>query len=117
MVVIDDSIVRGTTSRQIVRMLRHAGAREVHFRIASPKYAWPCYYGIDTGTREQLIGARLSEEEICTWLGADSLHYLSEQALYEASGRSELCTACFSGRYPTDLYGYVPDVKSPPGRK
>ena len=116
-VVIDDSIVRGTTSRQIVRMLRDAGAKEVHFRIASPKYAWPCYYGIDTGTREQLIGARLNEEEICAWLGADSLYYLSEKALLEASGRSELCTACFSGQYPTDLYGYAPDAKSRPGRK
>lgn len=105
-VVIDDSIVRGTTSRQIVRMLRDAGALEVHVRIASPKYAWPCYYGIDTGTREQLIGSRLSEQEICDYLGADSLHYLSEQALYQASGRTELCTACFSGQYPTDLYGY-----------
>jgi amidophosphoribosyltransferase len=104
-VVVDDSIVRGTTSRQLVQMLRDAGAREVHMRIASPCYAWPCFYGIDTGTREQLIGARLSEEEICRFIGADSLHYLSREALFTASGRTELCTACFDGRYPTHLYG------------
>jgi amidophosphoribosyltransferase len=102
--VIDDSIVRGTTSRQIVKMLRDAGAAEVHMLIASPKYAWPCFYGIDTGTKEQLIGSDHSEEEICRYIGADSLHYLSEQAIFKASGRSELCTACFSGDYPTDLY-------------
>ena len=102
--VIDDSIVRGTTSRQIVRMLRDAGATEVHMLIASPKYAWPCFYGIDTGTKEQLIGSDHSEEEICRYIGADSLHYLSEQALFKASGRTGLCTACFSGNYPTDLY-------------
>ena len=109
LVVIDDSIVRGTTTRQVVRMLRDAGATQVHLRIASPKYAWPCFYGIDTGTHEQLIGSKLSTEEICAYLGADSLYYLSEQALYRASGRSGLCTACFSGKYPTDLYGYKED--------
>ena len=106
LVVIDDSIVRGTTTRQVVRMLRDAGALEVHLRIASPKYAWPCFYGIDTGTHEQLIGSKLSTKEICSYLGADSLYYLSEQALFQASGRTGLCTACFSGKYPTDLYGY-----------
>jgi len=105
-VVIDDSIVRGTTSRQIVAMLRDAGAREIHMRIASPKYAWPCFYGIDTGTREQLIGSGMSTEEIRSFIGADSLYYLSEDALFKASGRSGLCTACFSGRYPTELYGH-----------
>ena len=105
-VVIDDSIVRGTTSRLIVQMLRDAGAREVHMRIASPIYAWPCFYGIDTGSRKQLLGADHDEAEICDYIGADSLHFLSEAALYEASGRTELCTACFSGRYPTDLYGH-----------
>ena len=102
--VIDDSIVRGTTSRQIVKMLRDAGATEVHMLIASPKYAWPCFYGIDTGSKEQLIGSDRSEEEICRYIGADSLHYLSEQALFKASCRSDLCTACFNGDYPTDLY-------------
>lgn len=103
--LIDDSIVRGTTSRQIVRLLRDAGAKEVHMLIASPKYAWPCFYGIDTGTSEQLIGANHNVEEICEFIGADSLHYLSAQALLKASYRTSLCTACFTGNYPTALYG------------
>ena len=105
-VVIDDSIVRGTTSRQIVQLLRSAGASEIHMRIASPIYAWPCFYGIDTGTRDQLIGARLDQEAIRAYLGADSLHYLSVEALSEAAGGRKLCTACFDGQYPTDLYGH-----------
>lgn len=104
LVVIDDSIVRGTTSRQIVQLLRSAGAREIHMRIASPVYAWPCFYGIDTGTREQLIGARMDENGIRDFIGADSLHYLSVEALSQAAGGRELCTACFDGRYPSDLY-------------
>ena len=103
--LIDDSIVRGTTSRQIVKLLRDAGAKEVHMLIASPKYAWPCFYGIDTGTTDQLIGADHNVEEICEYIGADSLHYLSEQALLKASCRTTLCTACFTGNYPTALYG------------
>ena len=102
--VIDDSIVRGTTSRIIVQMLRDAGAEAVHMRIASPPYAWPCFYGIDTGTREQLLAADRSIEEIRAFIGADSLEYLSVDALYRASGRSQLCTACFDGKYPTELY-------------
>jgi len=103
-VLIDDSIVRGTTSRQIVRMLRDAGAREVHLCIASPKYAFPCYYGIDTGTSEQLIGASNSVEQIRDFVGADSLYFLSEEAMYQAGNRTDLCAACFTGRYPTKLY-------------
>ena len=74
--------------------------------IASPKYAWPCFYGIDTGTKEQLIGSSHTTEEICEFIGADSLHYLSEKALFTASGRSKLCTACFTGKYPTELYDH-----------
>ena len=106
-VVIDDSIVRGTTSHLIIQMLRDAGAREVHMRIASPIYAWPCFYGIDTGSKKQLLGADHDEREICEFIGADSLHFLSEKALFEAARRTELCTACFSGRYPTDLYDHT----------
>ena len=102
--VIDDSIVRGTTSRIIVQMLRDAGATAVHMRIASPPYAWPCFYGIDTGTREQLLAAGRSVEEIRAFIGADTLEYLSVDALYKASGREQLCTACFDGAYPTELY-------------
>ena len=109
-ILIDDSIVRGTTSRQIVRMLREAGATEVHVCIASPKYAYPCYYGVDTGTYEELIGASHTVEEIRDYIGADSLYYLSLESLYKASGRSmeqcQLCTACFNGDYPTNLYAH-----------
>ena len=105
-VVVDDSIVRGTTTRQIVRMLRDAGALEVHIRIASPKYSCPCFYGIDTGTADQLIGAEKNEREICAYIGADSLHYLSEAALLKASERTDLCMACFNGKYPTELYSH-----------
>jgi amidophosphoribosyltransferase len=108
-VVIDDSIVRGTTSRQIVQLLRSTGAREIHMRIASPVYAWPCFYGIDTGTRDQLIGARMDEAAIRDFIGADTLHYLSVDALSQAAGGRELCTACFDGRYPSDLYGQGTD--------
>ena len=112
-VLIDDSIVRGTTSRQIVRMLREAGATEVHVCIASPKYSYPCYYGVDTGTYDELIGSNHTTEQIREYIGADSLYYLSLEALYESSGRNmakcELCTACFNGDYPTDLYNYTED--------
>lgn len=110
-VVVDDSIVRGTTSRKIVSLLRDAGAREVHLAIASPPYAFPCFYGIDTGTRDQLIAARLSVEEIRRFIGADSLHYLSRQALSEAAGGQGLCAACFDGDYPTDLYGHLQETE------
>jgi amidophosphoribosyltransferase len=102
--VIDDSIVRGTTSRILVQMLRDAGATAVHMRIASPPYAWPCFYGIDTGTRDQLLAADRTVEQIRDFIGADSVEYLSTKALLEASGRTQLCTACFDGNYPTDLY-------------
>ena len=95
--VIDDSIVRGTTSRTIVRMLRDAGATEVHMRIASPPYAWPCFYGIDTGSKEQLLAVGRSVEDIRDFIEADTLGYLSVEALFQASGRSWLCTACFDG--------------------
>jgi amidophosphoribosyltransferase len=102
-VLIDDSIVRGTTSRKIVGMVREGGAREVHLRISSPPTTGPCYYGIDTPTRDELIAARHSVEEIREWVGADSLAYLSHEGLLAAVGDAEgqrHCTACFSGRYP-----------------
>ncbi len=103
-ILVDDSIVRGTTSRRIVRMLREAGATEVHLRICSPKMICPCFYGVDTSTYEELIGAHKSVEEINESIGSDSLAYLSERALYEAGKRSELCAACFTANYPTYLY-------------
>jgi len=104
-IVIDDSIVRGTTSRKIVRMLREAGAKEVHMRISSPPTKWPCYFGIDTPTREQLIASSHSIDEICRYIEADSLGYLSLEGMIEAAGGSkeEFCTACFDGDYPIEV--------------
>ena len=100
-VVVDDSLVRGTTSKGLVAMIRGAGAREVHFRFASPPITGPCHYGIDTPTREELIAATHSVEEIRQYLGVDSLGYLSlEGMLRAAGGPSGFCHACFSGQYP-----------------
>jgi amidophosphoribosyltransferase len=100
-VVVDDSIVRGTTSRKLVRMIRRAGAREVHFRVGSPPVTHPCFYGIDTPSRRELIGAVKTPEEIREFLGVDSLGYLSLEGLLacERDG-SRFCRACFNGRYP-----------------
>lgn len=105
--LVDDSIVRGTTSQRIVRLLREAGATEVHVRIASPPITHPCFYGVDTSTYDELLCARKSPEEVCRLIGADSLHFLSREALLKAGGRDELCMACFTGRYPTALYSPV----------
>ena len=104
-VVTDDSIVRGNTTRQIVSMLREAGAREVHVRISSPPIKWPCFYGIDMPDRDELIGARLSVDDICTHIRADSLAYLSLDGMLEATQipKDTFCTACFSSRYPISI--------------
>ncbi len=105
-VLIDDSIVRGTTSKKIVKMVRDAGAKEVHVRISCPPTISPCYYGVDTPTREELIAAQISVAEICQFIGADSLGYLSLKGLLEACGdpdETRFCTACYTGRYPTQL--------------
>jgi len=105
-VVVDDSLVRGTTSQKIVTMLRNAGASEVHMRICSPPTISPCYYGIDTPTREELVGASNSVEQICRFIGADSLGYLSESGLYaflEPGRERDFCDACFTERYPTPV--------------
>jgi amidophosphoribosyltransferase len=100
-VVVDDSIVRGTTSRKIVKMVRAAGAREVHVRISSPPIQWPCYYGIDTPTRKELIGSSHRVHEIERYLGADSLGYLSLDGMLKATGSppEHFCHACFTGQY------------------
>src|SRR5207244_3919638 len=100
-VVVDDSIVRGTTSRKIVKMIRSAGAREVHVRISSPPIQWPCYYGIDTPTRKELIASSHAPEEILRYLAADSLGYLSLDGMLKATGAdpSHFCHACFTGNY------------------
>jgi amidophosphoribosyltransferase len=101
-VVVDDSLVRGTTSKGLVQMIRAAGAREVHFRFASPPITGPCHYGIDTPNREELIAATHSTEEIRQYLGVDSLGYLSLDGMIRSAGsRSKWCHACFSGQYPT----------------
>jgi amidophosphoribosyltransferase len=103
--VVDDSIVRGTTTRQIVTMLRESGAREVHLRISSPPYRWPCFYGMDTSRRSELLAADMSVGEICDYLGADSLAYLELDRLVRATGAGPgaFCTACLTGRYRVDV--------------
>jgi amidophosphoribosyltransferase len=105
-VVVDDSLVRGTTSRSLVKFLREAGAREVHFRIASPPVRHPCFYGIDMPSKDELIGARLGVDAIRDELGVDSLGYLSLEGMLAAAGPDDrYCHACFSGDYPTDVAG------------
>ena len=101
LIVIDDSIVRGTTSKRIVRMLKEAGALEVHMRISSPPTTDPCYYGVDTPDKENLLAANMSNKEMCEFMGADSLAYLTHDALMRSvdSKNSEYCTACFTGDY------------------
>ena len=112
LVIVDDSIVRGTTSRRIVKMLRQSGAKEIHMRIASPAITHPCFYGVDMSTYDELICAREKDlEAVRRLIGADSLVWLSPEALYKAAGgRKELCIACFNGRYPTALYQSIHDV-------
>ena len=103
-VVVDDSLVRGTTSKKIVTMMRNAGAAEVHMRICSPPTIRPCYYGVDTPTTSELVGASKSVEEIRQAIGADTLSYLSDEGLYafedQPENKSTYCDACFTNRYP-----------------
>ena len=108
--LIDDSIVRGTTSRKIVVMLKEAGATEVHVRIASPMIKFPCFYGVDISTYEELLCASRSLEEARRAIEADSLAFLSEQALFKAGKRLDLCLACFNGKYPTSLYSSIEEA-------
>ena len=104
-VLVDDSIVRGTTSRKLVRMVREAGAKEVHMRISCPPTISPCYYGVDTPTKEELIASSNTPEQIRNYLGADSLGYLSLAGLKQAvsDSKGSFCTSCYTGIYPTDL--------------
>src|SRR5919197_4851602 len=101
LVVVEDSIVRGTTTRQIIGLLREAGATEVHFRVSSPPYKWPCFYGLDTGKRSDLLAADMSVGEIADYLGVDSLAYLDLDRLVAATGKpaDAFCAACFTGEY------------------
>jgi len=107
-IMIDDSIVRGTTSRRIVRLLKEAGAKEVHVRIASPAIKFPCFYGVDTSTLEELISHRMDVDELCAYIGAESLAFISEEGLersIHANGeKCSLCLSCFNGKYVTPLY-------------
>jgi amidophosphoribosyltransferase len=102
-ILVDDSIVRGTTCAQIVKLLRDAGAKEIHMRISSPPFMNPCYYGTDVDSRENLIACKHSVEEIAEIIGADSLMYLPLEALPVLCGHDQICTACFSGKYPTRI--------------
>jgi amidophosphoribosyltransferase len=101
--IVDDSLVRGTTSRRLVKMLKKAGAKEVHVLIASPPVRFPCYYGIDIPTKEELIANRYDIEGIRKYIGADGLHYLSVEGMLRAvkGDKNDYCTACFTGDYPT----------------
>lgn len=113
-VMVDDSIVRGTTIRRIVKLLREAGAKEIHVRISAPPIQYPCHYGIDMKTREELIAANHSIEEIQAEVGADSIAFLSIEGMLKAfesdggSGQCEHCLACFTGKYPTEIYHHSP---------
>ncbi len=104
-IVIDDSIVRGTTSRKIVKMIRDAGAKEVHMRISSPPTICPCFYGIDTPTKKELIASSHATDEISTYITADTLRYLSIEGLYRAvsDAGGSFCDACFTGKYPVEF--------------
>lgn len=101
-ILVDDSIVRGTTCKRIVSHLFSAGAREVHVRIASAPLRNPCFYGIDLHSKDELIASRLSVEEICAYIGATSLRYLSLETMYKIMGQS-ICSACFTGNYPIPI--------------
>ena len=107
-ILVDDSIVRGTTSGIIIRLLRNAGAKEIKMCISSPPVRFPCFFGIDTAQRRQLVAASHSEEEICKMIGADKLHYLSQKGLAESISRiraKDMCFACFDGDYPEPVPG------------
>jgi len=112
-VVVDDSIVRGTTSKALVQLIRQAGAKEVHLRVASPPITGPCYYGIDTPTKGELIGSSHNVEEIRRHLGVDTLGYLSLEGMLRSAGGdpAEFCHACFSGEYPTEIPGGAEDAR------
>ncbi len=106
-VLVDDSIVRGTTSAKLVKLIREAGAKEVHFRVSSPPFLNPCYFGTDIDSRDKLIACRMTKDEICESIGADSLGYLPVSALGELENLSNIsfCKACFNGEYPVDIPG------------
>lgn len=109
-VLIDDSIVRGTTSKKIIQLLRDAGAKEVHMRVAAPPITHPCFYGVDTSTYEELISAKHTTEEVRQIIDADSLAFISIEGILQACNRHKMCTSCFTGKYPTYIYQDVKDA-------
>jgi amidophosphoribosyltransferase len=112
-VLVDDSIVRGTTTRKIVKMVKAAGAKEVHMRISCPPTISPCYYGVDTPNKSQLIASSHTVDEIRKYIEADSLAYLSMKGMLDAVSAepNEFCTACYTGKYPLDFDGMLPGAK------
>jgi len=112
-VLIDDSIVRGTTSRKIVKMVRAAGATEVHMRISCPPTISPCFYGVDTPTKKELIASSHTVDEIGKYIEVDSLAYLSLEGMLRAvESKNEYCTACYTGNYPLEFVDMFPDAKA-----
>lgn len=109
-VLVDDSIVRGTTSKHIIKLLKEAGAKEVHMRVASSPIISPCFYGVDTSTYNELISNRMDIQELCKFIGADSLAFLSLNGMKKALGEN-LCTACFTGEYPTSVFSLLENLK------
>ncbi|MGL6023855.1 MAG: amidophosphoribosyltransferase, partial [Cetobacterium sp.] len=109
-VLVDDSIVRGTTSRHIIKLLKEAGAKEVHMRIASSPIISPCFYGVDTSTYNELISTRMSAKELGEYIEADSLAFLSHDGMLEGLGKN-ICTACFTGKYPTSMFSLLENLK------
>ncbi|MGL6119343.1 MAG: amidophosphoribosyltransferase, partial [Fusobacteriaceae bacterium] len=109
-VLVDDSIVRGTTSKHIIKLLKEAGASEVHMRIASSPIVSPCFYGVDTSTYSELISNTMDVSTLCEFIGADSLAFLSLEGMYQGMGRN-LCTACFTGKYPTSVFSLLDNMK------
>ena len=116
-VIIDDSIVRGTTCRRLIQILRRAGAKEVHFRVSSPPVKFPCYFGIDTPCRADLISSSCSTEEICKKIGSDSLAFISPEGMLKAlrdinEKTFGYCTGCFSGEYPVPVPGEINGLRN-----
>ncbi|MDR3737687.1 MAG: phosphoribosyltransferase family protein, partial [Terracidiphilus sp.] len=119
-ILVDDSLVRGTTSQKIVRMVRNAGAREVHLRISCPPTVSPCFYGVDTPTKRELIAANQSVEEIRQFIDCDTLAYLSleklSMAVRDTGAEKHFCYACYTGKYPTELVNIDELMASRPNR-
>ena len=109
-IVVDDSIVRGTTSKKIIQLIKEAGAKEVHMRIAAPPITHPCFYGVDTNTKDELISSRHTTEEVRKIIGADSLEFISVEGILKACERNKMCVSCFTGKYPTYVYQDINDA-------